>query len=214
MITLVSRVAPPPIASADFEDDGRAIAMHPTEAVHVAGSAEKRRRDFALGRACARIALAHLGVDAILPKGEGGAPVWPRDIVGSITHTTGYAAALVAWRRDFQAIGIDAERIGRISPRMAGMLFGPAERAWLDALGEAERNRAATIFFSAKEAYYKAWHPVAGTPLGFHALHVRLEGDGFVASRPDAMDGWAGVVTGRYAVEGNLVVTAICVPAG
>ena len=53
-----------------------------------------------LGRACARAALANLGQgEAVIGIDEAGAPLWPAGVVGSITHTKGYAAALVAKAR-------------------------------------------------------------------------------------------------------------------
>jgi 4'-phosphopantetheinyl transferase EntD len=66
--------------------DGEPSPLYPEEAVHVERAVEKRRRDFALGRACARRALAVLDdrpPTAIL-VGEERAPVWPEGIVGSI----------------------------------------------------------------------------------------------------------------------------------
>ena len=104
---------------------------------------------------CARAALAELGHgDAVIAKGDDGAPVWPSGIVGSITHTNGYAAALVGENRHFAGLGIDAERAGGVTPDLWPRLFTAAEqetlRAQIDPLGSA------TLFFSAKEASYKA----------------------------------------------------------
>ena len=50
-----------------------------------------------VGRACARAALSALGHgDAVIGRHANCAPLWPDSVVGSITHTSGYAAALVA----------------------------------------------------------------------------------------------------------------------
>ena len=87
----------PGIFGAEMEDVGQPVPLHPQEEELVAQAAPKRRRDFALGRACARAALSDLGQpDAVIGQGENGAPLWPAGVVGSITHTKGYAAALVA----------------------------------------------------------------------------------------------------------------------
>ena len=58
---------------------------------------EKRRREFSAGRTCARQALRELGcADAPIVHNQNGAPLWPPGIVGSITHSNTYAAAVAA----------------------------------------------------------------------------------------------------------------------
>ncbi|MFC9329471.1 hypothetical protein [Kitasatospora sp. NPDC057015] len=42
-------------------------------------------------------------------RGPSGEPVWPRGLIGSMTHTRGYHAAVVAPSRSILAIGVDAE---------------------------------------------------------------------------------------------------------
>src|SRR5438874_13378259 len=67
------------------------------EAAAVASAVPSRQREFATGRACARQALAALGVAPVpLDRGAGGAPAWPAGGVGSITHCAGYRGAAVA----------------------------------------------------------------------------------------------------------------------
>ena len=192
MTGLVTRLLAPGLFGAEIWDEGQAIAVHPGENVHVTGSAEKRRRDFALGRSCARAALAGLGHgDAVIAKGEGGAPLWPPGIVGSITHTDGYAAALVGESPHFAGIGIDAERVGGVTQDLWPRLFSAAEQEVLRS--HADPLLAATLFFSAKEASYKAW-ALKGA-LAFREFEVALEGSGFVAARADTR------LSGCYAVE-------------
>jgi 4'-phosphopantetheinyl transferase EntD len=55
------------------------------------GSVEKRWREFAAGRSCARKALAASGhAPVAVLQGAGREPVWPQGIVGSITHCSTY----------------------------------------------------------------------------------------------------------------------------
>src|SRR5207302_6761936 len=71
---------------------------------------ERRRREFAVGRACARRALRAFGIVGVaISTGVQREPVWPQGVVGSITHCTGYCAAAVALGDHVTAIGIDAE---------------------------------------------------------------------------------------------------------
>jgi 4'-phosphopantetheinyl transferase EntD len=198
---LLSRILAPGIFGAEMSDTGQALALHPQEEIFVAKAVEKRRRDFAMGRTCARAALAKLDHgDAIIPIGEGGAPVWPAGILGSITHTRGYAAALVADAHRFSGVGVDAERVGGVTQDLWPRLFDDAERDHLMNLDGAKRAVIATMFFSAKETVYKAW-AMKGA-LAFRQIHVTPDEGGFTATH--AGQG----LQGCYAVEGDLMLTA------
>lgn len=198
---LVAGLLAPGIFGADLEDAGQPLALHPEEEIFVAGAAPKRRRDFVLGRACARAALAGLGHGgAVIGQGEGGVPLWPAGIVGSITHTSFYAAALAAEARLFSGVGVDAERVGGVTEELWPRLFDAAERDRLMELDGASRAILATVIFSAKEACYKAW-ALKGA-LVFRDIHVAPEEGGFTATRSSE------TLRGRTVVEGDLVLTA------
>jgi len=109
----MAKVLMPGLYGAELFDLGQELPLHPEEERIVAGAALKRRRDFTLGRACAHAALAELDLDkGPIARAGNGAPVWPAGLVGSITHTPGYAAALVARAADFAGLGVDAELVG------------------------------------------------------------------------------------------------------
>lgn len=194
---------PPDFFTADLRDVGQEIALVPPEEIFVAAAGARRRREFAMGRHCAHLALRHLGTDAeVIPAGANGAPVWPAGIKGSITHTIGYAAAAVARSEDCFALGIDAERVDRFTGQVMRKLFDLEEHAVLEKLDDAERPRIATLMFSAKEAWYKAFNPAGVT---FTDLHVEAGATISVANRKSG-EAAAG---GTYAFDGDLVVTAI-----
>lgn len=198
--SLIARVCAPGAFGVEIEDCGQAIPTHPDEDILVASSIPARRREFALGRSCARAALMQMGAgEAVIARGPDGAPVWPPGIVGSITHTAGYAAAIAGRRSDFLGIGVDAERIGGVTEHLYPKLFDPQERALLATLDGERRCLASTILFSAKEAYFKAWRPVNGKPLSFQGIHVVWEGERFHANQDQ----------GLMAVSGGLVVTSV-----
>ena len=77
-------------------------------------------------------------------------------------------------------------------------LFTAAEQERLQA--QADPRLAATIFFTAKEACYKAW--ALKGPLVFREMEIALDRDGFVAVRPDAR------LPGHYAVSKGVVLAA------
>src|ERR1044071_3567794 len=198
---LISRILAPGIFGAEMEDVGQQIRLPPEEEMLVAKAADKRRRDFTLGRTCARAALEQMGHrGAVIGKAGDGAPCWPTGVLGSITHAKGYAAALVGDARQFCGIGVDAERLGGVTQELWPRLFNAAERRYLSSLDSAAQMLAATLFFSAKESCYKAWAMKGGLP--FDEIHVIQQGDAFTATRSGKS------LQGRYAVEGDLMVTA------
>jgi 4'-phosphopantetheinyl transferase EntD len=199
---LVSRLLAQGLFGAEMNDSGQTLPLHPQEAMLVAGAADRRRRDFALGRACAHDALAALGHGhAAIGMDEEGAPLWPPGVVGSITHTKGYAAALVATAPHFAGVGVDAERIGAVTEDLWPRLFDAVECDYLRALDSTGRQRIATLFFSAKEACYKAWAMKGALP--FREIHVVPDSEGFTATRS------AQNLRGRYAVQEDLMLTAV-----
>ena len=183
---------------AELRDTGQALLLDPSEEIHVARAAPKRRRDFAAGRTVARAALTPLGHGrAVIAKGDDGAPVWPPGLAGSITHTSGYAAAVAGAARLFGGLGIDAEQVGGVTPKLWPKLFQPAEQAQL--AGRADAEVAATLLFSAKEAAFKAWR--VRSALVFRDIAIDLADGRFTAAHA------GNSLSGRYAVEGNLVLT-------
>src|ERR1700691_1836492 len=107
---MIGDILPPQVAAVEAFADLTEVTLYPDEEAVVANAVDKRRREFATGRACARAALAELGLPpASIVRGPGGAPTWPSGVVGSIPPCAGYRAAAVAWDREFAAIGLDAE---------------------------------------------------------------------------------------------------------
>ncbi len=157
--------------------DGEHEPLRPEEAVLVANSVEKRRKELRAGRSCARKALAEIGIiDFPLLARADRTPIWPPSVVGSITHTDGFpggfCAVAVAHRSTALGLGLDAE------PRLPL----PAE-VWslvLDREELREANRAADpgvharMVFSAKETTYKALFPTFKRYLEFSDAHVEL----------------------------------------
>lgn len=130
---------------------------------------QKRRREFSAGRCCAREALRQLGCDAgPIVQDHNGAPAWPRDVVGAITHSSSYAAAAVARTEHLRGIGIDLETVSRVSTMIAAkILTGPEQTRMQNETDPLERQRLLALIFSAKEAVYKCLHPIAQCRIGF-----------------------------------------------
>jgi 4'-phosphopantetheinyl transferase EntD len=147
------------------------------EAPLVATAVSRRRREFAAGRACARLALDRLGFPAApLLAGPDRAPVWPESAVGSITHCPGYCAAAVARRGTVRSLGIDAELNRSLPDGVAELVCTESELAW--ASKDVRRGTHwEALIFSAKESIYKAWQPLTGEWLGYLDAELTLDPD-------------------------------------
>jgi 4'-phosphopantetheinyl transferase EntD len=202
--------------------------LYPEEAAAVAGAVERRRREFAAVRACARTALVELGVPPVaVPPDVGAAqawarraPLWPDGVTGSMTHCDGYRAAVVVRRDVLAAVGVDAEPHGRLPEGVQDRVTLPEERVMLAALaGQRDDVAWDRVLFSAKESVFKAWFPLAQRWLGFEECRVELGVDGSVRAvllvPGPVVDGIRiGVLEGRWRALPTHVATAVTVPAG
>ena len=148
--------------------------LHPEEATAIERAVERRRREFAAGRACARAALERLGIrDAVLAADADRIPRWPRDIVGCISHTREWCGVAVARRGPILALGLDVETVVALRPEIASLVCTPRERERFEADGS--RPESLLFVFSAKECAYKCLFPLVRTFLDFHDVEVALE---------------------------------------
>jgi 4'-phosphopantetheinyl transferase EntD len=218
---VIAEILPPPVAAVEAFEDPPGATLFPEEEAAMARAVPRRRGEFAAGRACARAALAQLGLPAapILP-GPRGAPQWPAGVVGSITHCDGYRASAVARARDVLTLGLDAEPAGPLPGGVLDAVSLAEERDRLPGLtAEAPHVPWDRLLFCAKEAVYKAWFPLAGRWLGFEEAAITFAADAgtftarllvpgpAVGGRP--LDGFSG----RWLARGGLLLAAISVPA-
>ncbi len=134
------------------------------------------------GRLCAEQAL-HLaglpglhrtGLQGLVGRAPGGAPIWPAGWCGSISHTAGRAVALAAPCTAVQALGVDVETLLDVTalPAVIRACLTPHERAALPA-DATQVCRTTTLIFAAKEAYFKAVHANVGRFIDFPEVEVR-----------------------------------------
>jgi enterobactin synthetase component D len=138
-------------------------------------SVAKRQAEFLAGRICARAALHRLDGIACIPAiGEDRAPVWPSHISGSITHSTGRAAAIVAQKQRWQGLGMDLENLldPERAERLAGEILTPAELLRMASLSQDDRALLVTLTFSVKESLFKALYPIVGQRFYFEHAEV------------------------------------------
>jgi 4'-phosphopantetheinyl transferase EntD len=211
----LAELFPPGALTAELLGEGDDGALLPGE-LHFLSSqaAAQRRQEFAAGRMCARLLLSQLHIsDFALRMAADRQPLWPDSTVGSITHTSGFCAAVVAEKTRFRAVGIDSEVSGSVKPELWHRLFTATEIAWLSALEGPHRGLAATLLFSAKESFYKLQYPLTGQKLGFHdatvEAHWNLQRGSFRVHAPGAVVAQGPVLEGRYLFHDQFVTTGM-----
>ncbi|MFJ9624023.1 4'-phosphopantetheinyl transferase [Streptomyces sp. NPDC101181] len=204
-------------------------SLFPEEEALVVKAVPKRRNDFATARACARRAMAQLGLPpAPVLHGHRGRPLWPEGVVGSLTHCGGYRAAALARSTDVLSLGIDAEPHAPLPVDVRALVALPEER---ERIGppEAEGTDAVhwdRVLFSAKESVFKVWYPVTRVELDFKEADLTFSQEhGEESGR--TKDGVAGgsfaarllrtdpalptTLEGRWRIEDGVVATAVLV---
>jgi 4'-phosphopantetheinyl transferase EntD len=205
---LLQQLLPDGIATAECRPDWP-LTLFAEEKQAVERAVEKRRREFAGGRACARAALAELGAPAapLLPDGDR-VPSWPAGFVGSISHCADCCLAAVARSDQIVAIGIDVEQRRPLGARERELVCTERER---ELLGDPDLTIA---LFAAKESFYKALFPRVRRLIDFHAVELRLDlprrrFDVIAAHEPAYRD-WAARAEGSLALTDSHAV-ATCV---
>jgi 4'-phosphopantetheinyl transferase EntD len=174
---MIEQILPTWVAVSEARHDPGEALLLPEEQVLLAGAVEKRRREFATGRMCARAALEQLGCPAVpILGGSHGEPLWPKGVVGSITHCDGYRAAAVASSTQVAVVGIDAEPHWALPEGLLGRIARAEEQVALGRLGsEWPQVHWDKLLFSAKESVYKAWFPFSGRGLGSKDISIAFD---------------------------------------
>lgn len=214
-------ILPSEVAVAEEFGDVLDVRLFPAEEAVIANAVDKRRREFSTARACARAALAKLGLPPVpIVPGLRGAPQWPPGVVGSITHCAGYRASAVARDHEVVTIGVDAEPHDRLPDRVLEAVASRGEQAGLAALAAIRPDVCwDRLLFSAKESVYKAWFPLTRRWLGFEEACVDFDPVRGTFTARLLVDGPVvnGVLLtgfdGRWLVSDGLVATAIVITA-
>jgi enterobactin synthetase component D len=180
------------------------------------GARSRRRNDYNTGRLCARRALDYLGIGReAIPPGQRGRPLWPKGVIGSISHAAGFWCAAVSDSK--RSLGIDVERLDRsMSASMLERVCTPHELESICKWEGQGMDAAAILVFSAKEALYKCLYPLVGTFIQFQAAEINVDWDSdrfTVCLMEDLSPEWtAGTeLVGYYSLEADFVLTAIVI---
>ena len=187
----------------------------------IATAARKRQSEFLAGRLCAASALRLLsGTASFPPRGEDNAPCWPAGVTGSITHSHGWAAALVGPSDTWRGLGLDAEPLltAERAERLAEQILTPAELQHFRQLPGDERAPYLTLCFSLKESLFKALYPLVQRRFYFHAAAlVEQAGNGRVRLqlREDLSAEWrlGSCLEGQFVLREERLLSLVAIPA-
>lgn len=184
-------------------------------------SVAKRQAEFLAGRLCAREALQRLdNLDCIPAIGEDRAPIWPGHISGSITHSTGHAAAIVGHKTHWRGLGMDLENLLTLerAERLAGEILTANELQRMAAIPREQHGLLVTLTFSVKESLFKALYPIVHKRFYFeHAELLDWSQAGRVRLRllTDLSNEWCHgqELEGQFVVEGEQLLSLVAIGA-
>ena len=200
-------ILPPNVSAAVWDSDSEP-SLYPEEVLAIEGAVEGRRAEFSRGRACAREALAELGLPPQpIPVGSHRQPVWPRGVVGSITHCEGLVVAVAAMASELTAVGLDVELADPLPSATHPLILHASEM-----FTDTDRPLLETVVFSAKESIHKTLFPQSGIWLDFLDVELQIDPEeGIFHPQPAAearsMDPRLGDLRGRFSVGAGFVIT-------
>ncbi|OPA86039.1 4'-phosphopantetheinyl transferase [Pseudomonas fluorescens] len=214
-VFLSTRFDPALLTAGDFQRS----AVPPPASIQ--RSVAKRQAEFLAGRLCARAALHQLEQLNCIPAiGEDRAPVWPAHISGSITHSTGHAAAIVGHKAQWRGLGMDLENVLTLerAERLAGEILTADELLRMASVPRDQIARLVTLTFSVKESLFKALYPMVQKRFYFeHAEVLEWADAGHVRLRllTDLSAEWCHgtEVVGQFAVDGEQLLSLVAVGA-
>jgi 4'-phosphopantetheinyl transferase EntD len=211
------------VIAADLGQAAPRELLSAPELACVSHCAHQRIERFAAGRLCARLALEALGITGFsLLRAPDRQPLWPEGVTGSITHTAGYAAAVVARRGALSSLGIDSEVVAEVHEGLWPGITAPGELAQLRALPGAAGRAHAAVLFAAKEAFYKSQYPLTGEWLRFDDVVIEIAAAGsgetgrfrVLPQRPLAVGReLRAEPAGRYRLHGPFVTAGLALPS-
>ena len=152
-----------------------ANSPYPEEQQLVANAVASRRAEFFSGRHFARVALRHVNcLDTPILRGEKGDPLWPENVLGSISHDLGQVIVAVMAAASHRGIGIDLVLdSARVDSSLEYLIARPDE---LNSLSQVAAGvPVLALAFSLKESVVKAISPTIDRYLDFMDIDLSLE---------------------------------------
>lgn len=148
-------------------------ALHTSEENLVSGAVEKRQREFRAGRNLAHEVMEQMGCQRRpLLRCPKGAPVWPVNLVGSLSHCDDLAICTMARRYTVRMLGVDVEGAAALHADLLPLIMTDNDFAVVPKPGLAQGLWGKCVF-SAKESAYKALHPKVQRVLDFSDIVIK-----------------------------------------
>lgn len=145
-------------------------------------SVRKRQAEYFFGRLAARQALQHQALVSIsthpeIATGSSREPIWPAQVIGSISHTHRLAAAAVEPLGRWRGIGIDLEHVVSTDAceALLSIVVDGSELTLLHSICAStdwSLEMLLTIAFSAKESLFKASFLAVGRYFDFSSAYL------------------------------------------
>ena len=151
---------------------------------------QTRKLESLRGRKCAQYLVQRLtGKVAPITADQDGAPVWPENIIGSISHSGDIVGACVApqsrdQKLEILSLGYDIELTENLSLDLLGKIATEKEIFWINgAQSKQQQLIRATKIFSAKESLFKCIFPTLRKTIGFLDIELEAFDKSFQVSR-------------------------------
>lgn len=150
--------------------------IHPDEYAIIKNSVEKRKKEFIAGRLLVKQSLKAFGIkNFALLSGDNREPIWPENIIGSISHSNVYICTAISDCNSYEGIGIDLETRGKVGEDLINYILTENEKNWLKDLDENNQKNLHTIIFSAKESLYKCIFPLVHQFIDFQQVDIFID---------------------------------------
>jgi 4'-phosphopantetheinyl transferase EntD len=113
--------------------------------------------------------------DAALLSGLDREPLWPPDIVGSISHSSHWSICAATSSTTVAGLGVDVERLSAIENLPRELLFTKSEQDWLASRPIQHQTDLEILIFSAKESIYKALFPHCRRHIDYLEVELRID---------------------------------------
>lgn len=138
-------------------------------------SINKRKIEFLLGRYCAQKSLFNLGIQVgFLDRNENRVPIWPNGYTGSISHSNEHFIAVSSSTTNYSGLGVDIEKF--ISQKyflsISNFILNYDEKNLMKEIDSNKKMLFLTLFFSAKESFYKLFFQQTSIKLDFTAISI------------------------------------------
>ncbi len=159
-------------------ESGQNEELHPKEVELIFDSPPKRQNEFITGRICVRRALQKLKIyNYPILYNEYKVPIFPSTINGSISHTSKNCFVIIGFSRKYLSIGVDIEEIQKVRPEYFDTICTKDELLFLKKYSDKEQLEKVTLFFTAKEAFYKLQFQLTNEMLFFKDINCSILDD-------------------------------------